>query len=92
MGSGVTICITRIQEEAQTLLRVDGWLGGGDVAELLRVVEESGVAVALDLSELRSADRPGIDALHTLSRRGVELRRVPPLIAALLDQRCDGAA
>ena len=65
-------------------------LSGGDqlveaeAGELVRAVEELGSAVVLDLAELRSADRPSLEVLRGLNIRGVELRRVSPLIQTQL--------
>jgi hypothetical protein len=79
------IRITQVKDGSKFMLRVDGWLAGEEGAELLRVIADADEEVALDLSEMRSADRRGIEALRLLRDQGIELLRVPPVIAVLLD-------
>jgi hypothetical protein len=54
---------------------------------LQRGAEAAGSDVALDLSELRMADKRGVEILRGLADRGIELRGVPPLIALLLGSK-----
>ncbi len=82
----MTIRILRSGDDAVVVLRVEGWLEARDVPELERAVGGSVAGrVALDLSELRSACRSGIQALQSFGERGIVLRGVPPLIALQLD-------
>ena len=67
------------------VFHVVGWLKGEGAEELLRVVDDAGPGLVLDLSELREADALGIDALRSLAARGVRLTQVPPLIALMFD-------
>ena len=80
----VVIRISRLLETGNKVWRLEGWLTGDDLPELLRVASEVGPELVLDVSELRKTDRDGIKALHRLSRRGVKLTRVPPMIALQL--------
>lgn len=66
------------------MLQVDGWLVEAEAEELVRAVEELGGTVVLDLAELRSADRPSLEILRGLFMRGVEFRRISPLIRTQL--------
>ena len=71
-------------------VRVDGWLDGVGVEELKRVCEAAPPPTRLDLSELRSTDPGGVDALLGLERAGAELVSVPPYIRLLLSGRRRG--
>jgi hypothetical protein len=46
----------------------------------------AGPQVALDLTELRSADRAALEILRSLKARGAELRNVSPMITLLLER------
>ncbi len=82
----VTIRILRSGEDTGFVLRVTGWLEERDIPELERVVEESaGATVALDLSDLRTACRRGLQALRSFRERGIEIRSAPPPVALQLD-------
>ena len=71
-------------------VRVDGWLDGVGVEELKRACDGVPPHVRLDLSELRSADPSGIDALLGLEHGGAELIGVAPYIRLLLSARGRG--
>ena len=71
-------------------VRVDGWLDGVGVDELKRACEGAPPHVRLDLSELRSTDPSGIDALLGLEHAGAEFIGVPPYIRLLLSARGRG--
>ena len=87
MLSDLMIHIAQSAEGKKNVLRVEGWLQDEAVAELQRVAEAAGSDVALDLSELRMADKRGVETLRGLADRGIELRGVSPLIALLLDSK-----
>lgn len=82
----MTIRITATGEDEKQVLQIDGWLRGEDVMELERLVTEvPETGLVLDLSDLRAADKLGIEVLRSFVHRGIELRRVPPIIALQLD-------
>lgn len=81
---GVAIRITSRQDGPTPVLQVDGWLVAEEAGALLRAVEEVGSGAALDLGELRSADRQSIEVLRGLLLRGIEFREVSQLIQAQL--------
>jgi hypothetical protein len=82
----VTVRITPDQEGPLSVVRVDGWLTADETTELERAVGDAGTQVALDLTELRSADRPALEILRSLRARGAELRNVSPIIMLLLER------
>ena len=82
----MTVRITPGREGPLSVVRVDGWLTADETAELERAVSGAGPGVALDLTELRSADRAALEILRSLKVRGAELRNVSPMIALLLEQ------
>ena len=66
------------------VVRLEGWLEGEAVAELERVVNVGCGPLRLDLSELRSADTVGIEALRALRAAGAALVGASPYIRLLL--------
>ena len=66
------------------MLKVAGELVEEGVAELEKVVASVAGEIAIDLSELRSADPWGIRTLSAVADNGVELQRVSPYIRLLL--------
>ena len=82
----VTVRITPEQEGPLSVVRVDGWLTAAETAELERAVGGAGPRVALDLTELRSADRAALEILRSLKARGAELRNASPMITLLLER------
>ena len=79
--------IDRTEEAGVVTVRVDGWLDVVGVEELKRACEGAPPHWRLDLSQLRSADPSGIDALLGLEHAGAELIGVPPYIRLLLSAR-----
>lgn len=65
-------------------MRVDGWLDGGGVAELLRVLDATPAPVRLVLRDLRGADAAGLDALRGLEQCRVALDGLSPYIRLML--------
>ena len=69
-------------------LRVEGRLTGPWVAELQRSCDvnalSDGVELDLDIGDLSFVDVAGIELLKSLRGRGVNLLRVPPLVAGQL--------
>ena len=76
--------ITVIEDPPGSLIRVDGWLAGDGVAELLRVVDSSAAPASLLLRDLRGADATGIAALRAMEDRGLALRDPSPYIRLML--------
>lgn len=66
------------------MLKVAGELVEEGVAELEKVVASVAGEIAIDLSELRSADPWAIRTLCAVADNGVELRRASPYIRLLL--------
>ena len=68
----------------QTVLKVDGRLKGDDVEELAQAYRSAQGATALDLSELQSADRAGVELLRELASMGAAIRGASPYIELLM--------
>ena len=83
----MAIRITTTVDDRQTVLKIDGRLEAEDIAELTQVCRSVEGATALDLSELRWADRDGMAILRELVLLGAEIRRASPYIALLLKTR-----
>jgi hypothetical protein len=66
-------CITRVDENGGTLLRIDGQLSRDGIEELRRALEASAAPITLELSGLRSADEPALAMLSGLRANGVTL-------------------
>lgn len=77
--------INRRKQGDITVLQVDGWLQGEEVQEFVRVAWSAPPPLALDLKDVRSADRRGIEAIRSLATDGVELWNVSPFIRLLLE-------
>jgi hypothetical protein len=77
----VSIRVVSIVEGESEVLQVQGWLKGEAVEDFMGIVGSAEAGVVLDLSELRTADTRGIDALRCLVSSGVVLERVPQAIA-----------
>ena len=75
-------------------LRVEGRLTGPSVAELQQscVVNAliDGIELILDVGDLTFVDAAGIELLRSLRGRGVNLLRVPPLVAGQLREALEG--
>ena len=84
-GDAMSVRITKKAGEQPNVLKVDGHLRREDAPELLRECGGIPGAIVLDLDQLWSADREGIEALQQLVSQGVELQGVSPYIRLLLD-------
>ncbi len=80
----MTLYIACESDSGVRVVRLEGWLDGETVAELERVVSEGSGPLRLDLSELRSADTAGLDALRALRAAGASLVGASPYIRLLL--------
>jgi len=83
----VAIRITTTVDDRHTILKIDGRLEAEDVAELTQACHSVEGATALDLSELRWADREGMAVLRELVLLGAEIHRASPYIALLLKSK-----
>ena len=68
----------------ETLLRLAGSLRAPEADQLKQVSEPITGPLALDLSELLSAEGAGIDVIRSLVRKGAETRGATPYIRMLL--------
>lgn len=68
----------------ETILKVDGRLVSEDVGELARAFRSVEGTTTLDLSDLLSADRPGVEILQEIISLGAEVRGASPYIELLL--------
>ena len=82
--SPMVVRITKTNSDQRTVLRVDGLLQAADVDSLHREYHTAGGDVTLELSELRSADSHGVEAIHELMARGARLRGLSPYLELLL--------
>ena len=82
----MTLYIACESSSGVRVVRLEGWLAGEAVAELERVVSGGSGPLRLDLSELRSADTAGLDALRTLRAAGASLVGASPYIRLLLER------
>ncbi len=80
----MVVRITRTNSDASTVLRVDGLLQAADVDALHREYRTASGHVTLELSELRSADSHGVEAIHELVSLGARLRGLSPYLELLL--------
>lgn len=80
----MTLYIASDSDSGVRVVRLEGWLEGEAVAELERVVNEESGPLRLDLSELRSVDAAGLDALRALRAAGASLVGASPYIKLLL--------
>jgi hypothetical protein len=80
----VQLIITVVEEAAGTLVRVDGWLAGEGVPELVRVLDSAAGQTRLLLHDLRGADAAGISVLRQLEDRGVPLDGLSTYIRLML--------
>jgi ABC-type transporter Mla MlaB component len=82
----MSVRIDTASEGTRTIVRIAGELAEGGVEELLKVCRSLENVIALDVSELHSADSEGLATLQTLIRRGAEVRGESPYIRMLLDE------
>ncbi|MBI2503652.1 MAG: STAS domain-containing protein [Candidatus Latescibacteria bacterium] len=79
----------RSQTEGEVVLRVAGWADNPALVRVLREeVEcwlEQGRRVVLDLEQLKAISPEGLALIHRWQGKPVELRRMPMLIASLVE-------
>lgn len=83
-ASTMSVRITTMAHRDGSLVKIDGWLQQIDVGELQRLLRTLEGPVALDLTDLQSADQEAIGMLRELLEVGVELRAASPYIELLL--------
>jgi anti-anti-sigma regulatory factor len=83
----MTIYISSNSDSGTRIVRIEGWLEGEAVAEFERVIDGDSVALRLDLSELRSADKAGLAALRAHRAAGASIVGASPYIKLLLGTR-----
>ena len=83
------IRITRSQHGSDVTVQVAGRLKAEHVVELEAQCEAPEGSLALDLSELQSADHAGIRWLFAAAERGALLRGVSPYIDILLKTQAE---
>jgi anti-anti-sigma regulatory factor len=80
----VTLYIACESDSGVRVVRLEDWLEGEAVGELERVASGASGSLRLDLSELRSADTAGLDALRALRTAGASLVGTSPYMRLLL--------
>lgn len=80
----MSIRITLIREREATLVRVAGRLKVEDLNEWARTLQNVSGPIALDLSDLQSADRPSVAHIRESIASGAELRAASPYVELLL--------
>ena len=80
----MSIRITRTSDALETVLRIDGQLCLENVAELTGEHRSVEGRLVLELSNLQSADKAGVDVLLELISLGVQIRGASPYIELLL--------
>jgi hypothetical protein len=76
--------ITVSEGLAGTSVKVDGWLGGDGVPELVRVLDAAVAPVRLLAHDLRGADAAGVSALRRLADGGTRIDGLSPYLQLLL--------
>ncbi len=84
------IRVTTIDESIGTLVKIDGWFRDEDIEDFVRMLEQLDGHTALDLRELRSADRAAVVVLRDLIGSGVEVRAASPYVVLLLEAEPNG--
>jgi hypothetical protein len=80
----MVVRITKMNGSKPSVLKVDGLLEAADVGVLHHEWATAAGMVTLDLSELRSADGIGVDAIRFLESQGAELRGLCPYLELLV--------
>jgi hypothetical protein len=80
----MTLRVDTASEASTTVVSVAGRLKGREVREFLKSCDAIEGEFELDLTNLRSADSEGIEAIRELMRAGRKLRGASPFIRLLL--------
>lgn len=81
----MTIHVSEAKHTTGTVLKVDGDLKAGDVAELTLACQLANDLKTLDLADLQSADKAGLEILRELASLGVQLHNASPYIEMLMN-------
>ena len=79
--------ITRVDDENGTLLRVDGQLSLEGLSELEHASEKASTPLTIDLTDLRLADEPSLEALRHLESGGAKLVGASQYLGAAAESR-----
>ena len=80
----MSIRITKTSDARETVLRIDGQLRMENVAELTKEHRSVEGTLVLELSDLQSADKAGVEVLLELVSLGAQIRGASPYIELLL--------
>lgn len=80
----MVVRISKRNDVGHPVLQVDGLLQAADVETLHHECRTIGGPVTLELSQLQSADRVGVEAIHELVSNGAKLRGLSPYLELLL--------
>ena len=80
----MTIRLTTSSDGTTTTVLIEGQLTAADLPDVSAAFESAGGSLCLDLSNLKSADAGGIEALRSLSEKGAELRGANPYVGYLI--------
>jgi anti-anti-sigma regulatory factor len=85
----MSIRITKTSDARGAILQIDGQLCSENAAELTKEHRSVEGTLVLELSNLQSVDRAGVDVLLELVSLGAEIRGASPYIELLLKRSRD---
>ena len=85
-GFAIAYRISSSSSGDRVLIRIEGALDGDGVAALRRECRAAATSVKLDLSDLKSVDRDGVETLRSLVAEGAELSGASPYVLRLLEE------
>lgn len=80
----MALWIEKYREEGVTLIRLEGSLGGPEVAEVDRICNEIEGSIRLELSKVHSVDPQGAALLRVLAAEGVALSGLTAYVEMLM--------
>jgi len=80
----MTFLITTVQVKTGTVLCIEGELTYEGIGEIRKAIEGIKKPFAIDLSDLRSADKPVVMAFRQWVREGVNLKGASPYLSLQL--------
>ena len=80
----MALWIEKKQGNGETVVILEGWLGGPEVAEVARVCQDTEGRICLELSKVQSVDSQGAALLRVLASEGVVLSGLTPYVELLL--------
>ena len=81
----MTVRIATTSAPNQAIIKVEGWIESQVADALVRMIHELGGPIALNLTEVQSADRATEAQLQELVELGVKVRSTSPFVALLLE-------